>query len=167
MRCCIKTSNCSIPLKCPLLLFLTGLRGTEMWRGGFYSGYELFGQIFISGSNQENETAAAGSHMHVSGIQDEGDGSPNGRETLYLHRQLCASWRTPGNGLFCRHHGCCVTHVLAAEQERRTKEHRTRIQSTMAAAAPVALVLISVSVMAVILSYWLCCNDRSIIELSW
>lgn len=65
--------------------------------GGFSAGYELFGQIFISGGHQKNKTAAAGSYMHVSSIQDEGNGALNGGETLYLHGQLCPARRAAGN----------------------------------------------------------------------
>lgn len=76
---------------------LPGLPGTEMRGGGFSAGYELFGQIFISGGHQENTPSAARSYMHVSSIQDEGDCAFNRRETLYLHRQLSPAWRTAGN----------------------------------------------------------------------
>ena len=65
--------------------------------GGFSAGYELFGQIFISGGHQENKTAAARSDMYVSSIQDEGDSTLNGGETLHLHRQLGPSRRAAGN----------------------------------------------------------------------
>lgn len=68
-----------------------------MRRGGFSTGYELFGQIFISRGHEENETTAAGSYMYVSGIQDEGDCSLNGGETVHLHRQLSPAGRTAGN----------------------------------------------------------------------
>lgn len=74
-----------------------GLRGTEMWGGGFSAGYELFGQIFISGGYKKNKTTASRSNMHVSCIQNEGDCSLNGREALHLHWQLCPAWRTAGN----------------------------------------------------------------------
>lgn len=62
-----------------------GLRGTEMRGGGFSAGYELFGQIFISGGYKKNKTTASRSYMHVSRIQNEGDCSLNGREALHLH----------------------------------------------------------------------------------
>lgn len=65
--------------------------------GGFSAGYELFGPIFISGGHQENETTAAGSHVHVSGVQDEGNCSLNGGETLHLHGQLGPAQRAAGN----------------------------------------------------------------------
>lgn len=65
--------------------------------GGFSAGYELFGQIFIGGGHQENTTTAAGSHMHVSGVQDEGNRAPNGGETLHLHGQLGPARRAAGN----------------------------------------------------------------------
>lgn len=74
-----------------------GLRGTEMWGGGFSTGYELFGQIFISGGYKKNKTTASGSYMHVSRIQNEGNCSLNSRETLHLHWQLCPARRTAGN----------------------------------------------------------------------
>lgn len=35
--------------------------------------------------------------MHVSGIQDEGNGALNGGEAVYLHGQLGAPGRTAGN----------------------------------------------------------------------
>lgn len=68
-----------------------------MWRGGFSSGYELFGQIFISGSHQENKTPTSGGYLHVSCIKDEGDGAIISGKTLYLYRQLYPSWRAAGN----------------------------------------------------------------------
>lgn len=80
-----------------VFLISIGLRGTEMRGGGFSAGYELFGQIFIGGGHQENAATAVGSYVHVSSIQDEGDCSLNGGETLYLHRQLGPAWRTAGN----------------------------------------------------------------------
>lgn len=81
------------------LFHLPGLWGTEVRGGGFSAGYELFGQIFISGGHQESETTAARSYVHVSSIQDEGNCAFNGGETLHLHRQFCPSRRTAGNWL--------------------------------------------------------------------
>lgn len=78
---------------------LPGLRGTEMWGGGFSARYELLGQISISWGHQENKTTAARSHMHVSSIKNEGDCALNGGETLYLHGQLGPARGTAGNWL--------------------------------------------------------------------
>lgn len=69
-----------------------------MRRGGFSAGYELFGQIFISGGHAESTTTAAGRNMHVSGIQDEGDCPFNGGETVHLHGQLRGARRIAANG---------------------------------------------------------------------
>ena len=88
-------SYCKQQLKC--VSHLIGLRRTEMRGGGFPAGYELFGQIFISGGNQENKTTTARSYMHVSSIQDEGDCTLNCGETLHLHGQLGPARRTAGN----------------------------------------------------------------------
>jgi len=65
--------------------------------GGFSAGYELFGQIFIGGGHQENKTTAAGSYVHVPGVQDEGNCALNGGEALYLHGQFGPARRTAGN----------------------------------------------------------------------
>lgn len=75
----------------------SGLWRTEMWRGGFPSGYELFGQIFVSGSYQENKTSTSGGYLHVSCVKDEGDGSIISGKTLYLYGPLCPPWRAAGN----------------------------------------------------------------------
>lgn len=110
----------------PLSAFshLPGLRGTEMWGGGFSAGYELFGQIFISGGHQENKTAAAWSYMHVSSIQDEGDCALNGGETLYLHGQLGPSRRAAGNWVL----QTWKLHNTYSTWAAHTGEHMTRIQ---------------------------------------
>lgn len=110
-----------------LSVFLTsiGLRGTEMWGGGFSVGYELFGQIFIGGGHQENTTTAVGSYLHVSSIQDEGDSSLNGRETLYLHGQLGPARRTAGNWVL----QTWMLHNIYNTRAACTGDHMTRIHS--------------------------------------
>lgn len=87
----------SLSLSIYIYFVPSGLWRTEMWRGGFPSGYELLGQIFILGSHQENKTTTSGGHLHVSCIKDEGDGAIISRTTLYLYGQLCPSRRAVGN----------------------------------------------------------------------
>lgn len=110
-----------------LSVFFTfpGLRGTEMRGGGFSAGYELFGQIFISGGHQENATSAVRSYMHVSCIQDEGDCAANGGETLYLHGQLGPARRTAGNWVL----QTWMLHNTHSTWAACSGDHMTRIQA--------------------------------------
>ena len=58
-------------------------------RGGCLpAGHELLGPLPLRGAHQEGTPPAAGSRLHVPGLQDEGNHPPDRREALHLHRQL-------------------------------------------------------------------------------
>lgn len=120
----------------PQHAFLTsGLRGTEMWGGGFSTGNELFGQIFISGGHQKNKTTASGSYMHVSSIKDEGNCTLNSGETLYLHGQLCPAWRAAGNWIlqtWVLHNTYVDSQAyMTSIEERSEDQHRAHSPSAL------------------------------------
>ena len=58
-------------------------------RGGCLpTGHELLGSLPLCGAHQKGTPSAAGSRLHVPGLQDEGNHSSDRREALHIHRQL-------------------------------------------------------------------------------
>lgn len=62
-----------------------GLRGAEVRGGGLPAGHELPGPLPVAGAREKEPPAAAGGHLYVRGLEDEGDHPPDGREAVRLH----------------------------------------------------------------------------------
>ena len=71
-----------------LLLLPPGVWGAEVRGGCLPAGHELLGPLPVHRAHQEGTSPAAGSGLHVPGLQDEGNHPPDGGEALHIHRQL-------------------------------------------------------------------------------
>lgn len=59
--CVIYVENCGY-------LDVGGLWGVEVWRGGFFVGYELFGLFFVFGVFEEELFVVVGGYLYVCGF---------------------------------------------------------------------------------------------------